>query len=402
MNVIISQDKSVRFTQESSSAYNIQDISFYISKQIEIEDVVLKLKSLRSIYPFVLGHTGETSNYDIYKVFFTQKTNLSAKDYALILSLNGEDINLGTHNFNVIKGDAQMMMMRMSNPMLLAETGGEELSLTDEHDPIEVVDRDIVISSNKNILIAEDNLSQEIRFRIDRVYDGVDRLTSGMNFQFDYILSETNEYGEAITINKTMELVAKEDDAEHTEDTMLLSLIIPYELTQKAGTIPFAIRITKDAYTWQTKPSSLTVLKNLYRLDEIEYTPAAMNAYETLLAEINRVDQSVTEQTEAIEEMSVALEEQEENITQMSTDIGNLQTTDANTAAAIAEMQAKDINLEAGIQGLQETTSSLGENLTKTTDRVTAIEGSDIYGVDDNPEDEEVIFGGGGAPIEEV
>ena len=98
MNVIISQDKSVRFTQESSSAYNLQEIQFYISKQIIVEDIFLQLKSLRSVYPFVLAQVGDSVNYDIYQVYFTQVVNLSAKDYNLVLVLNTEEIDLGTHS----------------------------------------------------------------------------------------------------------------------------------------------------------------------------------------------------------------------------------------------------------------------------------------------------------------
>jgi hypothetical protein len=182
-------------------------------------------------------------------------------------------------------------------------------------------------------------------------------------------------------------LSVKEDDEDHP-NTMILSLVVPYELTQNAGVLPFAIRIVKNAYTWQTKPSSLTILKNLFRLKDISNSPAAMSAYEKVLAEINKVGQDVTENTEAIE--------------LMSEDIDTLQETDKTTAATIAEMQNTDSIMASGIQGLQNTTATLNTNLESTTNRVSVIEESDIYGVDDNADDNEIIFGGGGAPIEEA
>ena len=47
--------------------------------------------------------------------------------------------------------------------------------------------------------------------------------------------------------------------------------------------------------------SLLILLKNLYHLEDISNSPAAMSAYEKVIAEIDKVEQDVTENIEAIE-----------------------------------------------------------------------------------------------------
>lgn len=301
MNVIISQDKSVRFTQESSSAYNIQDISFYISKEIEVEDAVLQLKSLRSVYPFLLAQTGESKNYNIYKVYFTQAVNLSAKEYEMSVLLNYEEIDIGTHALQAIKVAAPMMMLSLTEDVAAA-TG-----ISDQHDPIEIVDRDIIISGNKNVIVAEDNVSQEIRFRLAKFYDNVDLSTK--SFYFDY-LKTVEEYGIKETKLFNEPLVVKPGDpvqnADGSEEEMLiLHLIVPYDMTENAGALSFAISAIDDVpdtatgyqYIWQTKPSSLVIQKNLHKRNATPVQGESSTGAEELQNQIDALKTTNDEQT---------------------------------------------------------------------------------------------------------
>lgn len=334
MNVIISQDKSVRFTQESSSAYNLQEIQFYISKQIIVEDIILQLQSLRSVYPFVLVQVGDSVNYDIYQVYFTQVVNLSAKDYNLVLVLNTEAIDLGTHSLQAIRMSAPVM--RFMNAATLAEVE-ETIAITDAHEPIEIIDRDIMIAGNKNVIVAEDNISQEIRFRITKTYDGVDLSTK--SFYLDYLVTEI-EYEQKVAKLYNELLKAEEDPTDASY--LILSLVVPYRMTKTAGSLPFAISVVDatvvdgNQYIWQTKPSSLTIQKNLFKRNGVPVQNPEQTDYEEIVSQIDALEQTVDEYAEA---------------------------TDA---------------------------------------KIAAIENSDIYSIDENTTDEEVIFGGGGAPIEEV
>ena len=178
MNIIISRDRSVRLTQQTGSSYNIQDIVFYIAKTLNYSEAQLRLTVNRNRYPFILENTGDIQNYKIYKVIFTQSVSLNAREYDFSVLLDAEEIKIGTFGLNAIHYEmpaARTMMMRSATPatygMRAAETGGP-YGMTDQHEPVDIVDRDILISNNQNVLVAEDNISQCITFRIPQFYDG--------------------------------------------------------------------------------------------------------------------------------------------------------------------------------------------------------------------------------------
>lgn len=96
MNVIVANDQTVRLTQQTADAYNIQDIAFYISKSLSFTDAYIKLVKNRSEYPFWLEESDYAINYGVYKVIFTEPVSLTSRDYDLVLCLDGIEISIGT------------------------------------------------------------------------------------------------------------------------------------------------------------------------------------------------------------------------------------------------------------------------------------------------------------------
>lgn len=366
MNVIITRDKSVRLTQQSHSAYNIQDIVFYLSKTLSYTDIELHLKKNRNTYPFVLDCTGEITNYKIYKVIFTQPISLSQREYDLALLLDySEILDIGSFLIQAIKIDmpvARLMTLALDN----TETtpGTAPFGLTDQHEPVDIIDRDIIISNNQNILIAEDNISQCITFRLPRYYDGVDLMSKYLYLDYIDIETTIDEFGKTITKDKLINLPLNHFNNTFNNDYVIVDPVmdpitgaiteylripwtVPYEVTKVARTISFALSAmdsigseTTDPlmvgqarqYIWQTKPANLIVQKNLFKRNSVP---------------VNKIEGTDAEQ--------------------------------------IAQR----------LDTLDDTTAELVED-------VTEIKESDIYLLDPEKADSEITLSGGNAPIEEV
>ena len=340
MNVIISKDKSVRFTQESSSAYNLQDISFYISKEIVFTAVklILQKDELFNKYEFNLIEKPNLSvNYHVYTVDLSQSINLSAGTYLKsAIMLDTETVELPELPLSAI---------------LLSHSGAASI-ISDKHEPIVIRDRDIIISGNQNTIVAEDNVSQEIRFKLSRYYDSVD--LADKEFYFDYLM--TDDYGDQELFNEPLVKIAPTDDTPETEDdVVIVSLVVPYRITKKAGNLPFAISAIDEGtdangnqYVWQTKPSSLIIQKNLFKRNETPKTSSETTGFEELMANIEALEATNEEQTTALNNLADTVEEQ-------------------------------------------------GSQITENANSITTIMNSDIYNADTNDAENEVVIGGGGA-----
>lgn len=104
MNVIISQDKSVRVMQTKNSAYNIQEITIYVSKGLEEKPVYLLLKKYRNMYPFETSECPtDARNYRTYKVIFTQPVSLTQREYDIAVKLGDEEISVGSYELQQIR-----------------------------------------------------------------------------------------------------------------------------------------------------------------------------------------------------------------------------------------------------------------------------------------------------------
>lgn len=270
MNIIISNDKSIRLTQYSSqSTYNLDNINFYISKNLKVEDIYLNLipPGTTTRYSFLLSEYQETPNYIVYKVEYTQSVSLSARAYSFEIILNDEpldiieDVSLKAISFN---GMMRLMSMRTA----LSPT---DIGMTDEHEPIEVNEqRMIVIANNQNVLVAEDNISQCITFKLKRYQDGIDLLDKNIYVDFISKDSENN--------SKLYNDLLSKDSVEEDGDYFTIAWVVPYTVTKNAGTVKFSISAVgteeENYYIWQTQPSQLTILPNLHKRNETIVDPA--------------------------------------------------------------------------------------------------------------------------------
>lgn len=147
MNVIISQDKSVRFTQESSSAYNLQDISFYISKQIDTKNgkLILQKDELFNQYEFNLIEKPNLSvNYNVYIVDLSISINLSAGIYSRAI------VKLDTNNIELL--ELNLAAIPLSHKEIASTT-------SDQHEPIVITENanNITTIMNSDIYNADTN-----------------------------------------------------------------------------------------------------------------------------------------------------------------------------------------------------------------------------------------------------
>lgn len=305
MNIIVQENKAIRFTQYSSQlTYNIEDIKFYIAKTFVDNDIWLDLVKLSNTYSFLLEKEEEAANYFIYKVVFTQTVHLSEREYYLVLNIGENDkVKIGAVKLAAIDyvAPVRMMMMRA-----IAEEG-----MTDWHEPIEIVDRDIIMTNNQNVLLAQDNISQMITFKMHRYYENID--LSAKNIWIDFIdpasqelrhihLYDPNpEEGEDYSDN--IEILDSESG--RAQDAyMLLKWVVPYAITKKAGRIKFAISAIGDNlasinvyYVWQTKPAELIIQPNLALRDELpeNVDTDELSIISELADSVNNLQQQVNE-----------------------------------------------------------------------------------------------------------
>ena len=327
MNIIVTKDKLIRLTQYSSqSTYNLTDIDFYISKDLSINSLSLGLTPTDSIstYTFDMAEMASVANYNVYKVAYTQNISLTERAYNLVLMIDGdEELDSVLVNLAAIDYKAPIVT-RMSLRSMLAITSDESDSyiypygLTDQHEPIDINDRDIMMSDNKNTLVAEDNVSQCMTFRLPKLYDGVDLMSK--RFFFDYLDSETQEFlSLPIYCVKEYEVSESESLPEVDGGYIVLEIAIPYEVTKKEGSVPFAISaIDLDAlsggdaqgiegfrqYVWQTKPSTLTIQRNLGKRPATPIIPSdGPTGLELIFESIEELNTEVETLTTDVEEI---------------------------------------------------------------------------------------------------
>ena len=316
MNVIISQDKSVRLTQQSNSAYNIQNIVFYISKALTYSDVCLNLTKVRNVYPFYLENTSELANYQVYKVIFTQSVSLSQREYDVSVMLDDEEIFISTLLIQPIEYTAPIARFALNRS---GEASGGVYGLMDSHEPIEIVDRDIIITNNQNVLIAEDNISQCITFRMSRYYEGIDLRTK--DIYFDYV---TKEDGQDLLCNIKLTNLGNANENDYIQleningiEYMLIPFAVPYAVVKSARTVPFALSAVDPegmktidektghgtGYVWQTKPSSLIVQPNLFKRNSVPQDDPTIPEADEIMETLRALTDTTEQLTEAVEEI---------------------------------------------------------------------------------------------------
>ena len=336
MNIIVSQDKAIRLTQYSSqSSYDLDKLQIYVAKPLFNSDgFILHLVEGRNVYYFYCSLRGEVINYYIYKIYFLRDVSLSGGSYQIKLELDDKTLVVPELiNFNDMQYVGQapaVMTMAMRSVAAVSE-------ITDAHKPIEIIDRSIKLPATDQIsLMAEDNVSQCITFRMPKFYDKVD--FTKKKIYLDFI--DLKPAAEFSTPLRNMLLYQPGDEAlveETIDDIEYINVkwIVPYAATKVAGGLKIALSVVGDVndgvdyYIWQTEPATLTIKPNLYK----------------------RTDAAI--------------------------DISPMLNPIADLEAQVTVLDHEVDTLETDVQTIKD---------------------SDIYNLDENPGDQTIILGGGGAP----
>lgn len=299
MNIIISEDKAVRATQATAESYDIKNLVFYIANTLSYSDIYLNLKKNRNTYSFILERVGETKNYYVYEVIFTQPVALTEREYDLTVNIDAEELEIGSYVIQAIEVTAPIT--RTFNLSRSAGLTIGPFGLTDMHEPVDIKDRNILFSNNQNVILAEDNISQSITFRMPRFYDGIDLASKSLFF--DYIDLETEEL-KNLSLAKEYILTDIYLDGDPVE-YMTVAWAVPYEVTKKAGKVKFALSaidltsLTPDEatgdvrqYIWQTNGATLEIKPNLHKRNEIPINDVQSTALEDLISEIDAIKSS--------------------------------------------------------------------------------------------------------------
>lgn len=117
--------------------------------------------------------------------------------------------------------------------------------------------KDISAPQNyEDIVVKGDNKSNSLIFKINRYVDGIDLF--GKTFQIFYI--NADGYSDIVPANKVFE----------TDDYILFTWLPDSNVTHKAGSISFIIKISSANYVWKSKPCKIEVAETL---DDTENPP---------------------------------------------------------------------------------------------------------------------------------
>lgn len=251
MNIVIKAG-SASLTQFSSNlSYSLEDIKVYSDKEIKS----VKLIADNLPYPCAVINT-QTVLGDF--TLYTLNATIAENNY--IISFTMED------DTTVSLSTAIHLRQAFSNN-----------DLQDEHTALLVIDRTIQIVPNQVTLVAEDILSQQIRFKIRKRYDNISFLDSSKHVYIDYIPANWDMVKEELAEVATEEQkeilkdlsfihspVSIEENPVDT-DYSYIRWDVPYLATCKAGTLTIALSIaTENAdYLWQTTSAHLTVQPNI-------------------------------------------------------------------------------------------------------------------------------------------
>ena len=277
MNIVIKADGSASLTQFNSNlAYSFNEIRTYCFNTITPQSCI-----------FISQDTGFEYTY----AFDALGTTLG--DFAMYSLDDGEQgIPQGIYSINLIiqTADEKQAKVTLSTNIFLKDSATPNTSsIYDEHQPLLVVDRTIQVVANQVTLVAEDTLSQQIRFKIKKSYDNISFLSSddaNKQIFIDYIPANWEQVKqELIKLDPSKESALNAINFIHSEvsydvektdnDPTYAYLIwnVPYLATINAGSLTIAISIANKTdpmtgegssdYLWQTIPAKLTVQPNI-------------------------------------------------------------------------------------------------------------------------------------------
>ena len=250
MNIVIKAG-SASLTQFSSNlSYSLEDIKVYSDKEIT------SVKLIADNLPYLCTVT---------------KTQTTLGDFTLYTL----DATIAENNYIVSFTMEDDTTVSLSTAIHLRQAFSNS-DLQDEHTALLVIDRIIQVIANQVTLVAEDHLSQQIRFKIRKRYDNISFLDSSKYVYIDYIPANweivKQELAEIATeeqkeILKDLSFIHSAVSIEDNPDTdySYIRWDVPYLATCKAGTLTIALSIAtaNTDYLWQTIPAHLTVQPNI-------------------------------------------------------------------------------------------------------------------------------------------
>lgn len=286
MNIVIKAG-SASLTQFSSNlSYSLEDIKVYSDKKIK------SVKLIADNLPYPCDQEENTSAFENF-ILYTLNATIAENNY--IISFTMEDDTI------VSLSTAIHLRQAFSNN-----------DLQDEHAALLVVDRVIQVISNQVTLVAEDHLSQQIRFKIRRRYDNVNFIDD-KKIAVEYIPAQWEQFKQDYSdlINADIEFLVDDNItiSEFNDEYVFLHWNVPLTATLYPGVVKIALSITSTAnksYVWQTIPANLTVSQNIGHRGK-----AAIPEIVPIESELNQMKveiASIKERTGVIEEQTTALE----------------------------------------------------------------------------------------------
>ena len=257
MNIIVTNDKTVRLTQydaTDSTPIDIQNIRVHLGFNLTPAHLKLVCKEAINdidfkVYSYTIALTAVddplTPNYIDYKCFSSY--TIPTKNYHVTLILDDNsaieigDINITNDNIN------------------------------DQHPYIVINPNRSITDNSTNTLLQEDSLSQVIRFQIDEYYDGISFLDESKDIYVDYIPPKMYaDEGETATF--LSDRITKREKDPQIPGKIILHWLVPPRVARDAGSVTYAISVVnyKQAYVWQTLTAKLSVLPNIGKRP---YTP---------------------------------------------------------------------------------------------------------------------------------
>ena len=259
MNIIVTNDKSVRITQydaTDSTPIDIQNIYVHIEKETGFVPIYLQFEYKKLLDP-------DSLEFQVYRYRATLK--MESEDKAL--TPNYDDyycesaprIIANPYRVSIIWDDSTVTEISAKGIMITNN------AIADEHLPIQINDDRKIISNNHNPLLKEDSLSQMITFSIDEYYDGISFLDNTKDIYVDYIPPNFDKEAEGQGADFLSDKITFRCPDPNAMGRILLQWIVPPRITQDTGIVTYAISVINKAenYVWQSLTSTLQVLPNI-------------------------------------------------------------------------------------------------------------------------------------------
>ena len=261
MNIVITKNNgaaSASLTQYNSSlSYLITDIKVCVHN--DISDPVITFVSTQG-FEYTCNLIEGISIGTAFKAYSLQPIQVMPEDdYTVRIQVGDKFIQVSS-----------IIHIKLSAAPVQSD------GIFDEHNYLLVNGRTIQVIADQVTLLAEDENSQEIRFKIRNRYDNVSFLTD-KTIVVDFIPAEWDAIKEEI-IEKGISVEGFDPEAEfisgpitktyedpQSPDYMILCWTVPLVATQRAGVLRIALAIIDEqsSYVWQTSPATLIVQPNI-------------------------------------------------------------------------------------------------------------------------------------------